>query len=134
MFKRDTLEIGFTHSVKSFVARSGKITESQHELHRTLWPVFGLSLSCGKLCLEQTFGNKNPVIVEIGFGDGRTLLSMARNNPNYNFIGIEVYRSGIIKALAGIKQFNLGNIRLYCADAVEVLKSSIPDNSIYKVQ
>ena len=38
---------------------------------------------------ELIFGNANPVIVEIGSGKGRFLISTATERPDVNLIGIE---------------------------------------------
>ncbi|HSX20678.1 MAG TPA: tRNA (guanosine(46)-N7)-methyltransferase TrmB, partial [Gammaproteobacteria bacterium] len=72
--------------------------------------------------------------LEIGFGDGRALLANAKAHPHINFIGIEVYKAGIAKLLAGINAQQLSNIRIYCADAVEVLTNCIPAQSLQQIQ
>ncbi|WP_455220096.1 tRNA (guanosine(46)-N7)-methyltransferase TrmB, partial [Kaarinaea lacus] len=71
-----------------------------------------------------------PTIVEIGFGMGDTLATMAMENPDSNFIGIEVHRPGVGSLLATIEEKGISNIRIFCHDAVEVLEQSIPDQSL----
>lgn len=134
MITRDTLQIGHSRGIKSFAAREGRMTDAHKQILTELWPVYGLALTSCKLDLKQTFGRDAPTTLEIGFGDGRSLLNMALDNPQQNFIGIEVYRTGIAKLLTGIKKHNLQNIRIYCADAIEVLTNCIPDASLQQLQ
>jgi len=133
MIKRDTLRLGSVKPVQSFVARDGRMTDFQRHILSEMWPHIGLSLQAAELDVEQIFGRRAPLTIEIGFGDGRSLLAMAQANPQHDFIGIEVYRSGIAKLCAGIRAANLKNIRVFCADALEVLTNCIPDASVQQV-
>lgn len=134
MLKRDTLYQGNLKPVRSFVAREGKVTLSQKEVLQSTWSEVGLDLKAQKLDFAQIFGRVAPLTLEIGFGDGRSLINLAKDNPHQDYIGIEVYKTGIAKLCAGIKANNLTNIRIFCADAIEVLKNSIPDESLDCVQ
>jgi tRNA (guanine-N7-)-methyltransferase len=134
MIKRDTLQAGPHRSIKSFVPREGRMTDAHKLILEEMWPVLGLGLETSKLDIKHIFGRSAPLTLEIGFGDGRSLLSMALDNPQHDFIGIEVYKTGIAKLLTGIKKYNLTNIRVYCADAIEVLNNCIPDLSLQQVQ
>ena len=117
-------------SIKSFVKREGRLTPGQQRALDDLWPKFGLELSATAFDFAEIFGNSNPVIVEIGFGNGASLLEMAQQNPEQNYLGIEVHRPGVGSLLAGIEKENITNLRVICHDAVEVLKQSIRDNSV----
>jgi tRNA (guanine-N7-)-methyltransferase len=86
-----------------------------------------------RLNLEEWLGNANPVILEIGSGKGRFLISTATERPDVNVIGIEkslhyhrVIRDRILKR-------NLRNIRLINHDAFLVLREMIPDASISEI-
>lgn len=121
--------------VRSFVRREGRISKAQLSAWDRLWPVYGLSITeTGLLCLETLFGRSADTVLEIGFGDGNSLAEMAKNAPEKNFIGIEVYRTGIGNLLTLIEKYNLTNIRLFCGDALEVLEQKIPDNSLTALQ
>jgi tRNA (guanine-N7-)-methyltransferase len=78
---------------------------------------------------EKTFGNKNPVVIEIGFGMGAATALIAEKNPQTNYLGIEVYRLGIGKLLWEIDKRKLANIRIIEGDAAEVLPVRIGENS-----
>ena len=82
------------------------------------------------LALGALFPRAQPLTVEIGFGSGDSLLQMAREQPENNFLGIDVYRPGAGRVLQGIVAQGLGNIRLMCHDAVEVLRENFGAESI----
>ena len=113
-------------SIRSFVIRAGRITVGQKNAFDTWWPVFGLSLFKGAIDPEQVFGRKAPLVLEIGFGMGDSLLEMARNEPDKNFIGIEVHPPGVGRLINVAGQENLTNLRVYMADAMDVLEDCIP--------
>jgi tRNA (guanine-N7-)-methyltransferase len=86
-----------------------------------------------RLDLEQWFGNRNPVILEIGSGKGRFLVSTATERPDVNLIGIEKSLHYHRVILDRILRRGLTNIRLINHDAFLVLQKMIPDASIAEV-
>ncbi len=121
--------------IRSFVRREGRISKAQLSAWDSVWPRYGLTTTePGLLCLETLFGRSADTVLEIGFGDGNSLAEMAKNAPEKNFIGIEVYRTGVGNLLTLIEKHNLTNIRLFCCDALEVLENKIPDNSLTTLQ
>lgn len=119
--------------VRSFVKREGRLTPGQEKAINTGWPIFGLNLD-HPLDLTAVFGNNNPVTLEIGFGNGESLVQMAEQSPDRNFIGIEVHRPGVGHLLRAVLEKNLQNLRVFDTDAVEVLKQVIPDHGLDCVQ
>lgn len=84
--------------------------------------------------LEDFFdAPKNDLIIEIGFGNGSTLIESASNNPEKNFIGIEVYDSGFGQCLNDIEKQKINNIRLIYDDAVDVLQNTIKKKTLSEV-
>jgi tRNA (guanine-N7-)-methyltransferase len=132
--RRETLHPSFEKSVRSFVAREGRLTLAHKQALEELWPRYGLTLQAEFFDFQRIFGRKSLVTLEIGFGNGASLLNLAQANPNQDFIGVEVYRTGIAKLLYGIKERKLTNIRVFCADATEVLANCIPDSSLHQLQ
>ncbi|WP_036488383.1 tRNA (guanosine(46)-N7)-methyltransferase TrmB [Pseudovibrio exalbescens] len=61
------------------------------------------------------------VWLEIGFGGSEHLLHRARENPEIGYIGCEPFQSGMAKALTGIADDDLKNVRLFYDDAVKLL-------------
>lgn len=121
-------------TVKSFVLRAGRMTEGQQKAMDDLWPEMGLELDVGRLDLAEVFGREAPVVLEIGFGMGDSLIEMAKDQPEKNYLGIEVHRPGVGRLLSNAEKNGLKNIRVFCDDAIEVLARCIPDNSLDCVQ
>ena len=120
--------------LRSFVRRQGRLTEGQSRALDTLWDEYGLELSQGPLNFEQVFGNNYPTVLEIGFGDGVSLLEMARTGSDKNFIGVEVHRPGVGKLINDAQRDDVHNIKVFCDDAIDVLEKSITPNSLDGVQ
>lgn len=120
--------------IRSFVRRDGRMTDAQKDALNRLLSIFGLNLENGFINLSAIFQRDAKTNLEIGFGSGLSLLEMARSFPDENFIGIETHLPGVGSLLQGIETFQLQNIRIYYADAVEVLQRCIQDNSLDVVQ
>jgi tRNA (guanine-N7-)-methyltransferase len=120
--------------IRSFVRRDGRMTEAQRRVLVDLWPQFGMPAPTQEEDFVKIFGRDAPRVLEIGFGSGYSLLEIARAHPEKDFIGIETYQPGVGTLLLGIEQNQLKNIRLYYADAVEVLQKSIPAASLDGIQ
>lgn len=121
-------------TIRSFVLRTGRMTEGQTRALETNLPRFGLQLEDGMLDQQAVFGRIAPLTFEIGFGMGASLAAMAAAAPERDFIGVEVHRPGVGKLLALVQEQGLENLRVYCDDAVEVLARCIPDDSLDRVQ
>lgn len=122
------------HRLRSFVRRSGRRTSAQERAREALWPQFGLHIENGALDFHQLFGRVAPCWMEIGFGSGQSLLALAQAQPEKDFIAIETHKAGIGALLLGMQIHQLSNIRVYDADAVDVLEQCIPDASLNGVQ
>lgn len=84
--------------------------------------------------LRQYFAHpERPLTVEIGFGMGRSLVKMAKANPERNYVGIEVHVPGIAQCVFEAGMGQLENLRVLDADAIQVLRE-MPDHSINCVQ
>lgn len=121
-------------AIRSYVIRAGRITEGQRYAFERWWPEYGLSLHAGRLDPEKAFGRRAPLVLEIGFGMGDSLLAMAENEPEKDFVGIEVHTPGVGRLVNGAGEQGLANLRVYMADAVDVLDDCIPDESIDRFQ
>ena len=120
-------------TIRSFVQRAGRITRAQERALAELWPQFGIDYSPVLLDLAAVFGRRAPRVLEIGIGDGETLLALAAERPDCDFLGVEVHRPGIGHCLLGIESGGLTNVRLIAHDAVEVLERQLPDASLDEV-
>ena len=70
---------------------------------------------------QQLFDNQNPVYLEIGMGKGKFLVTLAKNNPHINYIGIEKSSTILLKAVRMISTSKLKNIYLLNIDASNLL-------------
>ncbi len=62
------------------------------------------------------------VWLEIGFGGAEHLLWQARHSPEVGLIGCEVFEDGVVKALTGVEEDALANVRLSSDDARDLLR------------
>lgn len=120
--------------IRSYVLRAGRMTPVQKSSLAANWPRWGLEHGAGKLAYDNVFGRGGMRVLEIGFGMGQSLVDTAQNNPGTNFIGIDVHKPGVGKLLHSMEERGVDNIRVYCHDAVEVIRDCIADNSLDKVQ
>lgn len=126
-------------TIRSFVIRSGRMTDSQRKAfdgHMKKWSLdfIGETDSDSKLYNFSTiYGNDNPVTLEIGFGMGDSLIQMALNSPDENFLGIEVHQAGVGRLLRLVEDKGIQNIRVVCHDAVEILKNHIHLESLDRI-
>ena len=117
------------HKIRSFVMRAGKLTNGQKRALDELLPQFLLDET--KTFNQQTsFKNNNPLYLDIGFGNGESLIHIAKMHPEINFIGMEVHAPGVGHLLLNIEKYQLTNIKIYQFDGVEVLKDCFTENII----
>lgn len=116
--------------IRSFVRREGRLTSGQARALDKLWPHFGLEPGQAEINLEKVFGRKASTILEIGFGNGESLASIAAAHPDNNYIGIEVHRPGVGSLLLRLGEGDVNNVRAVCHDASEVIQKNIADDSL----
>jgi len=117
--------------IRSFVLREGRLTAAQERAFKEHWTRFGIDLRVGSpLDLSALFGNDRPVFLEIGFGNGETLATLAERHPDRNFLGVEVHRPGVGHLLLEVEKRGLDNVRVLRHDAVEVLERELPAASL----
>ena len=121
-------------SIKSYVLRQGRLTKGQKNAIEELWPEYGVELQQQKLDSQQCFGRIAPLVIEIGFGMGTSLVQQALAEPNKNFIGIEVHRPGVGSCLQEISSQGLDNLKVMNCDAIQVFEQMIANNSVSRVQ
>jgi tRNA (guanine-N7-)-methyltransferase len=119
--------------IRSFVLRAGRTTPAQERAFGELWPTYGIESGAAALDLAAVFGRTARRCLEIGFGAGEVIGSLAENNPHIDYLGIEVHRSGVGRLLLRAHQSNLKNLRVICDDAVDVLRDRIAEQSFDEV-
>jgi tRNA (guanine-N7-)-methyltransferase len=112
--------------IRSFVMRTGRMTVGQARALEDLWPRYGVDYSPTALPLDALFGRRAPRTLEIGFGNGEHLASLAAAHPERDYLGVEVHRPGVGHLLMLAQSRELTNLRVSTHDAVEVLSHQLP--------
>lgn len=120
--------------IRSYVIRSGRLTDSQKKAIAEHWQHFVIPTADAPLHPQTLFPQPGKRVIEIGFGMGDSLLEMARQEPATNFIGIEVHQPGIGKLLHGIAELQLQNLKIICRDATEVFSHCVAPQTVDRIQ
>ncbi len=121
-------------TIKSFVLRAGRTSPRQQQGLTQYLKNYVLECTSAPWDMLNIFNRDADTIVEIGFGMGASLLTMAKMRPDVNFIGIEVHRAGIGSLAASLFDEGITNVRIAPIDACEVFKQCIPDESLAGIQ
>lgn len=70
---------------------------------------------------SEVFGNNNPVHIEIGMGKGKFITTLAAQNPQINYVGIEKYSSVLIRAVEKQNELQLPNLKFIRMDAEMII-------------
>jgi len=118
-------------TVRSFARRKGRVTKRQLQGLQSEASSYQLMVQAGeRLHTDTLFQRDAPCFLEIGFGNGDVLIHMAKQQPQANFIGIEVYEAGIGNTLAVIQEEQIRNIRIIQDDAVLILRDHLMPESL----
>lgn len=101
--------------------RSHGLSDAQKlDIHR-LYEIYGLKLPECMVNPGDLFGSSSvcfrQVYVEIGFGAGEHLVQNSIKNPEVGFVGCEPFENGVVRALRGVHDNNLENVRIFNGDA-----------------
>lgn len=112
----------YIRRIRSFVRREGRLTPGQQRALDELWSRYGIDAPADARLPGAWFARSAPLTLEIGFGNGDYLLHRCQQQPDRNFIGIEVHRPGVGRLLDRADKAGIENLRVACHDAVEVLR------------
>lgn len=113
--------------------RAGRMTASQQKALAELWPDFGVEYTPQTLDLDQVFARNAAVVLEIGFGNGDSLVQLASDDESSNFLGIEVHDPGIGHCMIAARAAEVENLRIIAHDAIEVLEHQIAPASLARI-
>ena len=117
--------------IKSYVLRAGRMGPGQQRAFEQFGPRFLLAYDAGqRLDPVAVFGRSAPLIMEIGFGMGGATAHIAQVRPDDNFLCCEVHEPGVGALLKLCGEQDIGNIRIFQHDAVEVLDHMLPEQSL----
>lgn len=117
--------------IRSFHPRRGRITHSQSDARRRLWPSLGIEVDGGPLDLGEAFGDPAlPVVLEIGFGMGEATAGMALRDPATGILAVDVHTPGQGNLLHLVETAGLKNVRIANGDAFVLLRDMLPPASL----
>lgn len=119
--------------IRSFVKRTGRMTPSQERALRDLWPKYGIEYDIIRLDLDAEFGRRAERVLEIGFGNGDTLVQAAADHPDIDYLGLEVHEPGVGHCLLRAQDVGIGNLRVIVHDAMEVLRDQVADEALARI-
>ncbi|MBI4825813.1 MAG: tRNA (guanosine(46)-N7)-methyltransferase TrmB [Nitrospirae bacterium] len=115
--------------------KSGRMSKRGRNALSTILPLIQLSTE-SVMDKADVFGREAPLYLEIGFGTGAFLSDKAATFPHHDFIGIEIYVTGIAKLLLNLMSpedptaLSITNVKIFNKDARSVLENNIPPDSL----
>ncbi|MEO0576137.1 MAG: tRNA (guanosine(46)-N7)-methyltransferase TrmB [Pseudomonadota bacterium] len=119
--------------IKSFVQRPGRLTPAQRSALETLAPRFVVDFEPGGTDPAALFERDAPLMLEIGFGNGDSLVELAAAQRNWNVIGIEVHEPGVGHCLLMADKHELAHFKIIRHDAIEVLREQLPARCVSRL-
>ena len=114
--------------IRSFVLRQGRVSNAQQRYYDDMMARIGVPYVAAPCDLAKVFGRsaeQAPKILEIGFGMGETSATIAKANPQNDYLGIEVHTPGVGSLCKLVAEEGISNQRIVQHDAVEVLRDMI---------
>jgi tRNA (guanine-N7-)-methyltransferase len=84
------------------------------------------------LMSESMFGNDKPLVLDVGCGRGKLVISLGEENPDINYIGIEIHWKSLWDAINNTEERGLNNVKFVRADVRFVMKM-VPDESVHEI-
>lgn len=81
---------------------------------------------------NELFGNNNPLHIEIGCGKGQFMSTLAKLNPDINYIAIEKFDSVLLRCLEKIINEDIPNLKIAVMDAA-VLGTYFADDEVDRI-
>lgn len=83
--------------------------------------------------VKDLFGREGPLVLEVGFGDGRFTAELAKAHPEWLILGAEVSAASVLRAYRRLKREGIGNVRLYHGQGPFALRNLVPPGSLRRV-
>ena len=105
------------------------MTAAQARALDTLSDEYLLALPDGPIASAlwaAAFNRAAPLAIEVGFGNGAALAHLARAHPEWNCLGVDVYRPGLGALMLACEKHGIDNVRIVEAEALSLLKRLAP--------
>jgi tRNA (guanine-N7-)-methyltransferase len=116
--------------IRTYVLRSGRMTDAQKQAIEEFGQEYILPFRTQNIDTASMFPRPRALVIEIGFGMGKATWQIARDRPQFNYLGIEVHGPGVGRLIMEIREKKLDNLKIIQHDAVEVLDTMIPAASL----
>lgn len=74
--------------------------------------------------IERHWGNRHPLVIEIGTGQGENIVAAAAADPQRNYLALEVYDPGVAHTMLLAGKQGLTNLRIAQVNAPELLAAT----------
>lgn len=81
----------------------------------------------------RTFGREGPLVLEIGFGDGRYLVHLARTRPEWNLLGVEVSLASVSRAYRRLRREGVATARIHHGHARFLARDVLAPGSLHRI-
>ncbi|CAM4132184.1 tRNA (guanosine(46)-N7)-methyltransferase TrmB [Zobellia nedashkovskayae] len=81
---------------------------------------------------KDFFGNNNPIVLELGCGKGEYTIGLAKQDPNKNFIGIDIKGARLWRGAKTALEDNLKNVA-FLRTQIELVDELFDENEISEI-
>jgi len=118
--------------IRSYVIRQGRLSKGQKRALEEQYPHYLFEASYFS-SPQLAFPSQQPLTLEVGFGMGDSLVQMAAEATDQNFLGLEVHGPGVGHLILETERRRLTNLRVINADVWSVLPK-LADQSLARIQ
>lgn len=118
------------YRVRTFKPRRRALSPRRQERFDSLIPEWVVETDDVAAGWGEVFGRTSPVMLDIGIGDGRSCVDLARDHTDLNVVGVDVHTPGIAHAVFCADEAGLVNLRLHHGDVFELLDHVAPSSLV----
>ena len=115
-------------AIRSYVLRQGRLTKGQQEALEKFGDRYFLPVASNPSHWQQHLG-KNPIVLEIGFGNGEASIDFAKHHPDTTLLASDVHLPGVGRLLRRLDEEELGNVRVFHGDCLALL-NLVPESTL----
>ncbi|MCY7298457.1 MAG: tRNA (guanosine(46)-N7)-methyltransferase TrmB [Ilumatobacteraceae bacterium] len=106
---------------RSFQPRRRALPPARAQRYERLMAQWSLTVEGERLCFDDLFPGKDVVVLDIGFGGGEGLISLAAARPHEAIIGLDVHTPGVASVVEAIEDNGWQHVRVVEGDVLEVM-------------
>ena len=137
--KKENICKSMPRSQKWFKAKQQHVSPNQKRMYNDFWPVYGINLKYGSTVIPHELFPKfssaatTPVVLDIGFGTGDSIVGMSQQNTEKIYLGCEIHRAGISIVLGNLSSLAIENVKIIRADVTMLLESYLKTRCLDEV-